>query len=894
MNQKFNKYNIHETPLIRLCNPNGKTVNFLGGIYNIKLSLCFNEMSQLTFTVPSYIDNEKYIPYNQIQTKRYINVENIGVFIVNDISETNDGYTPIKTVTCYSREAELNFKKVNIGKGTYKFYDILNPEGTLLDKLLKICPNWKIGQIDTDLLNKYRTFEVPDSTLYQFLMTDVENAYECVFIFDTLKREVSAIKTSNINKKTDILLSFNNLLKNVKIDEMSDEIVTCLKVYGGGDLDIRAVNPLGTESIYDFSHYMTKDKMSEDLIKEITLWKAKIELNLKPYADLLSSIKTNNLTLLDLNSELTTLNNEWLDYEAIQKVRIEQRLDISDVNALMSAKQSQIDNKKNEIENLKNKIKLDTESKVNINKSLSFENNFTESQYLELNDFMYENTYQNDSFIRTTTMTEVEIQNMAEELYEQGKSILQKSAQPRYSFSLESVNFIYLPEYKKFTNQLELGTMVNVRLDDDNFFKPILLKIEYDLDNPINFTLTFGNRFRLEDSEYIFSDLFSDAIKGGTSVKFDGQKWSDWIENSRDNVTEFIDSALDTSKNNLINAKNQEIIINQNGLKGRTANEDGTFKPTQCWLTSETLAYTKDNWQTASLALGQIEYNNQKLFGLVCDALVGKIVAGNQLQISNSKNNFILDENGAYLQNAKFVLEGNDGKSKITLDPTIGIKIQGRANTSSIYSDRMYMDSVGNLIIKGSIEASSGNIGGWSIASDGLINNNNGDYLKSNGNYKLGMLTMTPTSATFHGKIFAENLNDGGITSNKLSNGSITTSKYAGGSISSGALGNRAVTPAKLDRTYATIGQFDELYANKANIADVVFKNATSQIISCSSSLQLRSGGKMYLSPSSAGVRVFGSLVANSLNAMNGANTSFTTLDGKRVTVSGGIITSVK
>ena len=156
-------------------------------------------------------------------------------------------------------------------------------------------------------------------------------------------------------------------------------------------------------------------------------------------------------------------------------------------------------------------------------------------------------------------------------------------------------------------------------------------------------------------------------------------------------VSEFINSALDTSKNNVINATNQEIVINQNGLRGRNQSDNGDYSPNQVWLTSNTLAFTSNNWQTAGLALGQINLNGQNVFGLVADAIVGKLIAGNQLQITNDNNNFILDSNGAVLNNASFTIVSDNGKSQIKLNPTDGISIQTRPNTSSNWANQFYV-----------------------------------------------------------------------------------------------------------------------------------------------------------------------------------------------------------
>lgn len=86
------------------------------------------------------------------------------------------------------------------------------------------------------------------------------------------------------------------------------------------------------------------------------------------------------------------------------------------------------------------------------------------------------------------------------------------------------MNFVFLQDFQPFTNQLEMGSVIYVEKDDGIYYTPILLEMHIELDDPTKFTLTFGNRFKLDSDEYTFRDLFGDAVKVGSSVKFDSAK----------------------------------------------------------------------------------------------------------------------------------------------------------------------------------------------------------------------------------------------------------------------------------------------------------------------------------------------------------------------------------
>lgn len=153
---------------------------------------------------------------------------------------------------------------------------------------------------------------------------------------------------------------------------------------------------------------------------------------------------------------------------------------------------------------------------------------------------------------------------------------------------------------------------------------------------------------------------------------------------------------------------------------------------------------------------------NSKL--IVADAIVGRIIAGDSLNISNEDNTFTVDGAGATMTNGEINII--TGINRITLNPTDGITVYKNDEK------QMYINSqTGDLEITGKITADSGSIGGWEIRDTGLYAPN-GDYIASNGTGKLSLLTWTPTSATFNGNIYANNIGgqwrDWGSLNNKI------------------------------------------------------------------------------------------------------------------------------
>lgn len=87
-------------------------------------------------------------------------------------------------------------------------------------------------------------------------MNEVAQSYEAIFMFDFENMTVSAYSPKEIVKNTDIIFTFDNLIKSVNIKELSDDIYTSLRVNGADNLSIARINPTGTNRLFKFDYYM--------------------------------------------------------------------------------------------------------------------------------------------------------------------------------------------------------------------------------------------------------------------------------------------------------------------------------------------------------------------------------------------------------------------------------------------------------------------------------------------------------------------------------------------------------------------------------------------------------------------------------------------------------------
>lgn len=359
--------------------------------YNTRGSFKFNAMSELTFDVPrvynDVITGETHVNpfYDKIEALRLIEVSNLGYFELQGPELTSDGIEERKSCTAYSLEYTLSQKYledfyVNTGEigsvevtyangGKVKpvtlYNDNKEEQGlSLLHLVLEKAYGWTIGYVDPSLKTLSRQFEVDRESIYDFLMNEVCEKFNCYIVFDTINNEINVYAESLTKKfiangvtktykispafetvntvsidgykttkweynaitgiltledvpeygsrievvdgglkrwETDVFVTFDNLSQDININYDADNIKTVLSVTYGDDYDIREVN-LGLPYLTDISYYYTKDWMGEDLYNKYTEYLQACENEQSNYAE-------NSEKILELQNKISFLKN---------------------------------------------------------------------------------------------------------------------------------------------------------------------------------------------------------------------------------------------------------------------------------------------------------------------------------------------------------------------------------------------------------------------------------------------------------------------------------------------------------------------------------------------------------------------------------------------------------
>lgn len=389
------------------------------------------------------------------------------------------------------------------------------------------------------------------------------------------------------------------------------------------------------------------------------------------------------------------------------------------------------------IEALNTELKSIQSERDKIVDKYSYDKHFTDAEKIALDPYIIEGSFSDDTFIVTDSMetkdyssseTKVQVidssgdisvkkvgeltQNdtimddiyVAGQLVDAGYEKLKVVSQPSFSFELESANFFFIEKFKPFIDQLIqieedsgslFGCIINVELDDGNWVYPYLQEIEINYEDPDSFTMKFGNRFRLSNDTYTFNELHNETTSAVSSVGSLLSAVSQPVVNGTiDAVTSYMKTALNLANQSIKATEDNEFTFGSYGIKGRQkSDEDGNingYSPEQLWISNNKICFTNDGWTTTKAVFGKVLVGGKESYGLIADSIVGSLIMGNNLIISNSNKTLTMNEEGLTVKNDTITMNMN---------PDSGFGIVKKTGAGNI--DVFNVDKSGNLTITG-------------------------------------------------------------------------------------------------------------------------------------------------------------------------------------------------
>lgn len=426
--------------------------------------------------------------------------------------------------------------------------------------------------------------------------------------------------------------------------------------------------------------------------------------------------------------------------------------------------------------------------KENIQNELNFEKYLGENLWLQFCAYRREDKYSNPNYI-SDGLNNAELFERALQFYEVAENEIFKSSELQHSISATLNNLLAISKFKSLVESFEVGNWIRVQVDD-YIYKLRLVQYEISYGDFNTISVQFSDVAKIKNGYSDLEDILNNASSMATS--YDSiQRQANLGNEARDMIRQWLNDGLDASLVQIQNNDNEDIVINNTGLVGRSYSDiTEEYSPEQVRLTHNVMAFTKDNWQTVSQAIGKHKYqyydeskkwynDNGDLiiggfedavgYGVSADFCTSAVLIGSQIIGGNIySDNYSESGTGSHidLRDGTFNFGGGMLQFKTYTDSS-GKKVQGGS---------LFIGKEGTYV---------------EITTDGVLNANNANIS--------GMVNSTNGSFS------------GTITGSEIYGGTIIGTDISGGSLTIGKSGN-------YDTTYATINENGVLTCAGANI----------------------------------------------------------------------------
>lgn len=463
-------------------------------------------ISKITLKVNKYIiqqDNKKKIEnpvYYEIKNKRYLLINDKDYYIIDQVKESK--ISGVKEVTTYAGEQTLSKFPIDIEDiGIQLVTSDIDQDVYCLDDFLNEI-GWKLGYIDNTVaydengIEKMRWQESAKDNILDFIKVNIAESFNCLPIFNASTRTIDLLDLDTLGEEIKICLCKDNYLKSKEKVSESNDLITLLKLKGNEELDIGRYVPTGYDFLTNFDYFKETLEMSNELIQALNKYDEMVEIRSVQWRQLVDE-KTAK------EKELNITRNKW--QISISTIECKKRImndyiledDVVNENRIRVEIAEEMDNElilRLKIEDLLEEIDLLQDAIDNINILCKYptatDKNgnliFNEDLLNELLEFIFVDTFSDDSFVD------------ADSMLEKGKKILEERSKPTISIEVDSVNFMNRIIDNKFrlhfNNTLSFGDII-ILIDEDTNKEEFYYFVGYSIDYENNkLSLSISNK----------------------------------------------------------------------------------------------------------------------------------------------------------------------------------------------------------------------------------------------------------------------------------------------------------------------------------------------------------------------------------------------------------------
>jgi hypothetical protein len=324
---------------------------------------------------------------------------------------------------------------------------------------------------------------------------------------------------------------------------------------------------------------------------------------------------------------------------------------------------------------------------IALKNEIAIENNFTSDQIIERNQFIIEKEWSDEAYIDS------------QDLYDEAWDKFEDIREPQINADIDIVNFLEVVDCQRDWDKLSIGDTVYIkypRLNVDIEAKIIEISFDYD---DYGISLTIANVRDIDSDEEKLIKLLYKSVGTSTTINMDRYKWNE-VTNVKSDVNNILNNAWASALNAINGGVNESVTVDRRGITIYDSTDPLRF----IRMTHGVIGLTQTGGTSYSVAIDPS--------GVYAQRLIGQIIAGTNLTITNEDNTFTVNSTGVNITNLAqtfsfdedgLTLTRDDGLCRILINPVDGIKIQKLVNGN--FTNVLYADSEGNLVLASDLSA---------------------------------------------------------------------------------------------------------------------------------------------------------------------------------------------
>lgn len=267
--------------------------------------------------------------------------------------------------------------------------------------------------------------------------------------------------------------------------------------------------------------------------------------------------------------------------------------------------------------------------------------------------YIRQQSYNEENITIEDNMTSEEKQNQELELYKYAVDLLKKLIMPTYTVDIDIESFPFLEEYIAIANGINVGSVINIELQNGEVEAFNLIGVTMDLDSK-SISLKFGNRISDSDAASVFEDLQTSVATASAIV---ASNYIDWGA-AADETTQLLkerNHILDATLRG-ITARNSSmrdnVVIDSSGIKCMTQkiDTDGAYVDDYgLWISNGVIMFTDNGWKSSKMAVGRmVDANGNTIYGFNGDTILANTIAADKLVAGTLSSGSNLIKDGSF------------------------------------------------------------------------------------------------------------------------------------------------------------------------------------------------------------------------------------------------------